>query len=419
MRGSAANPRYFYQFLGAHSLLIGLLPFFLPVYLWTSGLGLTGLCLLIGVSGISFALSLKLWQLLAMHWPLRRLIGITFICEIALVFVAGLLTEVPGLGLYGFSENTMGKPEVSVLLSATLLGIFNGAYNAFFWTTQRTLFLKQLGKNDTGKQYGNFQIFVTLFLKAGILLGGLLLENDNFVWLLALSAGVGAVSHGMLANSSQGDAPLLAKTSYVGLRQSLFYKDNQGSRVTFALDGLFLYLESHLWTLSLFLVVKQDFSTLGLAVVLLAAGFALMFFLIKNRIDTLPIDRVYTAAVWLYSLAWLLRSTLSDTTEGASLLTTLLLITFFSSFFRLAFNKRFFDVARRENTVQYLLVKSYSSQWILGIFFIVFSGLLWIFEPDAQLVLQISYAVGAGLALVYLVYRDSSYRNSVITETSP
>jgi len=353
MRGSAANPRYFYQFLGAHSLLIGLLPFFLPVYLWTSGLGLTGLCLLIGVSGISFALSLKLWQLLAMHWPLRRLIGITFICEIALVFVAGLLTEVPGLGLYGFSENTMGKPEVSVLLSATLLGIFNGAYNAFFWTTQRTLFLKQLGKNDTGKQYGNFQIFVTLFLKAGILLGGLLLENDNFVWLLALSAGVGAVSHGMLANSSQGDAPLLAKTSYVGLRQSLFYKDNQGSRVTFALDGLFLYLESHLWTLSLFLVVKQDFSTLGLAVVLLAAGFALMFFLIKNRIDTLPIDRVYTAAVWLYSLAWLLRSTLSDTTEGASLLTTLLLITFFSSFFRLAFNKRFFDVARRENTVQY------------------------------------------------------------------
>ncbi len=65
-----------------------------------------------------------------------------------------------------------------------VFGVANGLYNCFFWMTQRSLFLQRVDSSDSGRQYGNFQIFVTLFLKAGILIGGLLMERDGYVLLI-------------------------------------------------------------------------------------------------------------------------------------------------------------------------------------------------------------------------------------------
>lgn len=376
------------------------------MYLWTHGLDLAGLSLLIGISGISFASSLRLWQWLATRWPLRRLITVTFVLEIALVFVVGLLTTIPGMALFDVATEPHTVATASLIFAAVSIGLFNGLYNAFFWTTQRTLFLQQLGSNDTGKQYGNFQIFVTLFLKVGIVLGGLLLENGGFAWLLALSAGISAVSNLHLASFKRAGTKLHQRAKTVSTAQSLRFSDKRGSRPTFAIDGIFLYLESHFWTLSLFLVVKQDFTKLGIAVVLLALGFALIFFIVKNRIDNLAIERLYRGAVLLYVLSWLLRFTLSEESHGGSLLVTLLVITFFSSFFRLAFNKRFFDVARSDGDVVYLLIKSYSSQWVLGLFFSVLGVVLFYVSINTQLALQVIYLAAAVLALGYLTYKD-------------
>ncbi|MFK7861948.1 MAG: hypothetical protein AB8B64_24265 [Granulosicoccus sp.] len=398
---------HFYQFLGAHSFLIGLLPFFLPVYLWTHGLGLAGLSLLIGSSGLAFAASLRLWQRLSMHWPLRRLIALTFLFEVCLVFVVGLFTTIPGMALFQTPPEPYTSATGKLVIAACCIGLFNGLYNAFFWTTQRTLFLQQLGQNDTGKQYGNFQIFVTLFLKTGIILGGFLLENGSLVWILALSAGISAASNLWLARPEHTRSQLHSVTTIVNTRQSLAFSDSRGSRKTFAIDGLFLYLESHFWTLSLFLVVREDFSKLGIAVVLLALGFALMFFVIKNRIDHLSTERLFHGAVLLYALSWLLRFTLNEDSAGGSLIVTLLVITFFSSFFRLAFNKRFFDVARSEGSIHYLLVKSYTSQLLLGILYTALGTVLFIIPTHTVLTLQVVYLVAAVLSLVYLGYRDS------------
>ena len=443
----ASQPLYFYHFLGAHSLLIGLLPFFLPVYLWTHGLGLAGLSLLIGISGFSFALSLRCWQYASTRWSLKHLVGLTFVLEILLVFVVGLFTMVPGSGLFQTQPAGESVASAGLLMAAISIGLFNGIYNAFFWTTQRTLFIELLGKNDTGRQYGNFQIFVTLFLKAGILLGGFLLDSGGFVWLLAISAGISGASGIWLARSATSNRILNQQSLRVGNRQSLTYSDQRGSRQAFAIDGIFLYLESHFWTLSLFLLVHEDYSRLGFAVVLLAAGFAVMFYLIKNRIDKQLIERVYKASVYLYLMSWLLRLTLTDSSlsggadnstavsdgvnsvidsgisagndaaqiagasssagQNGSLLITLLVITFFSSFFRLTFNKRFFDVARQEGAVNYLLMKSYSSQWVLGLFFTLLSVLLFNIAIDVQTTFQVAYAFAALLSLVYLGYRDT------------
>jgi hypothetical protein len=400
---SQRSPLFFYQFLGAHSLLIGLLPFFLPVYLWKQGVGVPGLCLLIGVSGISFVGALRPWQHIWYQWKPQKLISLTFAFELFLVASVGWFSTIPGAALFDVAPNTI-LPLNDILLAVVVIGIGNGIYNAFFWTTQRSLFLQQLGNNDSGKQYGNFQIFVTVFLKIGILLGGLLLEFGGFLWLLALSAGAGFASTTYLAKNAY--SAITKQTSRISILQSLRYKDSYGSQRVFAIDGLFLYLESHFWTLSLFLIVREDYSRLGVAVVILAMVFAVLFYIIKNRIDQLAAERVYKAAVWLYAASWLLRFTLNDNSEGAGYLIALVLITFCSSFFRLAFNKRFFDVARKTGAVDYLLIKSYSSQLYLGLLYLLLSAFLAFASFDHLHTLQYTYIGAAVLSLAYLKYRD-------------
>jgi len=373
----------FYQFLGSHSLLIGLLPFYLPVFLWELGLNLGHITLLIGVSGLSFCVALAAWQALSKTVSLRTLMCISFALECALVAITFIASK--------------------AILAIIVLGIANGLYNGFFWTTQRTLFLQLLGQNDTGKRYGNFQIFVTVFLKIGILIGGWLLDAGGLAWLLGLSAIVGGVSSWWFYQRAQ-TKPLHQSPS-VGFAQALQYRDKHRSRSVFIADGFFLFLESHYWTLSLFVLANENFTRFGVIVVVLALLFGLMFYLIKNTIDTLAVSSVFRAAVVLYCLSWLLRCFVSDNVGSSTLLLLLLVITFCSSFFRLAFNKRFFDIAQSNDGVGYLIIKSYQSQFFLGCGFVATAILLSLSGNTGVNSLTLLYAIAAPGSLVYLGYR--------------
>ena len=373
----------FYQFLGSHSLLIGLLPFYLPVFLWGLGFNLAHITLLIGVSGLSFCAALAAWQHVSNVVSLRKLLCLTFVLECVLVASAMFASTAP----------------VAILT----LGIANGLYNAFFWTTQRTLFLQLLGQNDTGKRYGNFQIFVTVFLKVGILIGGWLLDAGGLLWLLGLSVIISVLCSWWFYRHAQRQS--LHQTPHVGLLQALRYKDVHRSRVVFTVDGFFLFLESHYWTLSLFVLADQNFAHFGIIVVMLALLFGLMFYLIKNTIDTIAVSKVYATAVVLYALSWILRCFVSDEIGASLLLTLLIVITFCSSFFRLAFNKRFFDVARSNNGIGYLVIKSYQSQFFLGCGFIATAGLLTVTGSTSADSLTPLYAAASLASFMYLLYR--------------
>ena len=374
----------FYQFLGTHSLLIGLFPFFLPVYLWGNGFNLSELCVLIGLSGFSFCLMLGAWQNLSTQRPLAHLIAITFALEILLVLVVLLAGE-------------------SKTWLVVLLGMTNGAYNAFFWTTQRTLFMQLLGTNNTGRHYGNFQIFVGIFLKSGILLGGLLLDAGGLPWLLMISALAGLGMSIWLWRKLPSTA--LHSDPAISLKASLLQPEHTGARSVFAIDGVMLFFESHFWTLSLFWLVKEDYSTLGMVVVILAVLFALIFYTLKNSIDQISGSAPYTLGVALYCASWLLRVFIDKELTYPWLLSLLLVITFCSSFFRLTFNKRFFNHARQNGEVRYLLFKSYVSQLSLGIFFLLLAGLLASVSVNAEQVLSASYLIAALLSVIYLRYR--------------
>lgn len=338
---------------------------------------------MIGVSGLSFCVALSSWQHLSKALSLPTLMCLTFALECALV------------GCTLFASTAM--------VAIVALGFANGLYNGFFWTTQRTLFLQLLGQNDTGKRYGNFQIFVTVFLKIGILVGGWLLDAGGLPWLLGLSVIIACGSSWWFYQHAQPYP--LHKTPRVGFLQALKYQDKHRSRAVFFTDGFFLFLESHYWTLSLFIIANQNFARFGIIVVVLALLFGLLFYLIKNAIDTLAVSWVFRAAVYLYALSWVLRCFISEDLNPTALVLMLVVVTFCSSFFRLAFNKRFFDIAQSNNGVGYLIIKSYQSQFFLGCGFIATAILLTLTGHTGAESLTLLYAVAAPGSIVYLRYR--------------
>ena len=397
------EPLPFYSFLAAHSFLIGLLPFYLPVFLWGHGFKLADVALLIAATGAAFTVSLDFWQKAAKKLSKRDLLIRTFVIEALLV--GALLIATFALSASDSEPASASSPAL-IALFALLLGAVSGTYNAWFWTTQRTLFLAMTAATNTGRQYGNFQIFVTVFLKVGILIGGLLLDSDygRFGFLLLNLA----IITGMIVwyKKSLGEEKLvLSEGANVSLLSSFNYRDRCRSFAIFLLDGIFLFLESHFWLLSLFLVVQEDFSSLGLMVVALALFFAITFYLLKNTIDKLTGNSVYLVATGLYALSWLLRAYLDADMTRNALLISLMMITFCSSFFRLAFNKRFFDLARTHNNTDYLLVKSYLSQFVLALFYGVLALALFQFAGDGTEYFTAIYLFAAVLSIGYAMYR--------------
>lgn len=400
--GAAIGTLPFHVFLGVHSFLIGLLPFYLPVWLWRQGMELSLLSLMIGISGLCFAAVLGPWERIGKSCRVRTLIGISLIAEITLISVCLVLSSAVG--------TVLDDPITlsTQWLMAITIGVAAGTYSAFFWTTQRALFAASLGSNDAGKRYGNFQIYVAVMLKLGILGGGLLLDIDALAILVGVSALIATLAF-LWLSSQLPDKPLLSSQT---LEMKLSPSSASWTRRVFLADGVFLLLESHFWTLSLFLLFGEDFTRLGTLVVALGIGFAVLFWLSKNLIDGFAVRHVYIGATVLYAASWILRSA-SDNPQSATQLGVLLVVvTFATSFFRLAFNKRFFEHAKAEGVVPYLVWKSRLSQTAIGIVFLGISLALSIGQGSVTRDLSTTYLIAALLTLVYLMYPRPSTRAS-------
>ena len=383
-----ASQRYFYKFTGLHSILIGLLPFFLPVILVQKGASLSQVALFVGVSGLGFILTLLLWDKIRQHGHWRVLIIGSFVLELMLVLAIVLLQGIKDQYVWLF-----------------LLALLNGAYNCFYWSTQRLMFSGMTTSSNSGDKFGNFQILVVILLKIGILIGALLIESKGQMAMFWLSLCLTAVAIWMFIKASPPravQASLLEKR--ISITDILSFKDNNSSKFVFIIDGVFLYLESYFWVVTLFYVTEQNVFQLGILIVSLTLVLALIFYVIKSRIDSFNVHTIYLLACVLYALSWLLRGQVNTEMDTVWLYTIITVIGFLTTFFRLAFNKRFFDVASIENTHQYILCKSYYSQAALAVFFIALSFLL-INGQENQVILQNLYWLVSPVALMYLAYR--------------
>ena len=374
------SAKIFYLFLGFHSFLLGLFPFFLPVYLFKNGANLSDVCLFISCTGIGFAITLWLWDHLRKDSFLLSIVC-SFILEILLLFF--VVQSAPLL----------------------LLAIINGMYSCMYWTIQRVLFFDGGNSDSSGRRFGNVQIFVLIVLKIGIITGSLLLDNSGLFSLFLLSLLIGGLGIGLFFYSSVNMdlPPALQLQKPLSFRKIVTFSDASHSKIIFMVDGVFLYLESYFWLISLFLIVGQSFTRLGILVIVLALFLALLFYFIKNRIDRAERHRVYILSVFLYALSWGARASLSDSLDYTVQICLLLLIAFCTSFFRLAFNKRFFDTAENGIRYQYLFIKSYYSQIFLAVFF---GFLAWTVADSGsvEMILRSCYLFAALLTVVYLFF---------------
>jgi len=392
--------RHFYQFSGVHSLLIGLLPFFLPVILWNSGASLAQISAFIATTGIGFIGSLWVWDQLRANHQWRWIITLSFAAEILLI------------GALAWSVNH--REDASLFLIGTAL--LNGVYNCFYWSTQRAMFNRITTEGNTGKTFGNFQILVVILLKIGILSGGYLLETSGVLPLIALSLAISAVSLWKLIKSGS-TATEKTEEPTLTFKNIKDFNDKKHSKAIFLLDGPFLFLESYFWVLSLYFLTQESFFTLGFVIVTLTLLLSVVFYFIKNTIDTMDQQKIFFAAVLLYATSWLLRGEISlqSNTENNDfmLYAAILVIGFMTTFFRLVFNKRFFDAAREDSAYQYLICKSYYSQMGIVLFFGTLAAYLFISMPllsttslasQAASLLSTTYLWACPIALIYGVY---------------
>jgi len=374
----------FYLFTGFHSFLLGLLPIFIPVILWDKGLNISDISYFIALTAIGFLVALYYWDWLRAQHHWAKLISFSFIFQS--LFVAILLLD-----------------NLSVL--TTLGALINGAAGCFYWSTQRLFFQAITEDNNTGNTFGNFQIFVAFALKVGVLLGSYLLGMEYFIALLATSFGVSLIGfisvNKIFENALQPHS--LPQVPAISLKQVVQFVDSFRSKLIFMADGLFLFLESYFWVLTIYMLTKENVMQLGLIIIMLSVALALIFFVMKRYIDRINTFTVYRVAVIGYVSSWLLRGALNEELTGVWLYAGLLLIAFLSNFFRLAFNKRFYDIARQDQPTRYIICKSYYSQFMLAIFFSSIA-LLTATTDTAIHQLQIVYYWCAPIALIYFVY---------------
>lgn len=378
------GPKNFYLFIGFHSFLLGLFPFFLPVYLYKNGAGLDEISWFIAITGITFTLTL---------FALDYLRGKSYLVPLLISFAL----EMCLLALLVF-----GAP-------LWLVGVVNGAYNCLYWTLQRILFLSGGTEENSGKRFGNFQIYILIVLKMGIFCGSLLLENVGIASVCMLSVAIACIA-GFLFLRQRVHLTFpeaLVLQPPVSVRELFKYKDNYRSRQVFIFDGVFLYLESYFWVISLFLMVGESFVKLGGLVILLAVILGMIFYVIKNQIDNIDKQIVYRIGVVLYTCSWGLRVFFNAEASYVVQIIMILIIAFCTSFFRLTFNKRFFDLAKRSGENRYLFVKSHYSQFFIAIAFVIIGCCVGSFGDNVG-ILQTVYFIAAGFSILYLLYRSEN-----------
>ena len=250
--------------------------------------------------------------------------------------------------------------------------------------------------NETGKQFSNFQIVIVIFLKLGILLGGYFLEKQQTPWLLVISSLLSIAAYYGLCkhvNYDQSQLQPIDKEADIDWRQKL----------VFIIDGVFLFCESYFWVLTLFFITNNNVMDLGLLVVGLTVVLSIIFWGIKSTIDKLNQRYVFYSAVILYAFSWFLRGNVTNQTEHYLLFASVIVIAFLTTFFRLSFNKQFFDDANKQHPLAFIIKKSYLSQSGLIVFFALLSWSL-ITIDNASDTLHIFYWCLTPIALLYGMY---------------
>ena len=137
--------------------------------------------------------------------------------------------------------------------------------------------------------------------------------------------------------------------------------------------------------------------------------FGILFYLLKNTIDRLGRKKIYLLAVVLYALSWAFRALTSEELSLELLFVSLVLVTFCTTFFRLAMNKRFYDIAKHTLGHRYLVLKSYYSQLVIFVVYLAFGWALLQNGNNVAVLVPVYWTAAVG-AFIYFLYGARRYR---------
>jgi hypothetical protein len=380
---SLYDNKLFFVFTGIHSILTGLFIFYIPIFLWSEFQSWALISLFIGIAGLSFTGALRVFEYVLSKYSLRVLLLISFIFP-SICFAFFLL------GIQTFIY---------------FLALMYGVYMCWYYTLHRILFIHITTHNNTGKTFGNFQIFVFIILKITLLMTAFLLEKKDYMILFFLSllfAVVGMTVFYFKYFSFEKSLKLL-DYKVMPFKKILYFLSHSSAPM-FIIDGIFLYLESFFWVITLYFIAQGDFVYTALLIIILSLFFSIIHWFLKNKIDHMPGQKLFYLCVILYAISWLLRSVIPFIPSLILVSIGLIFITFSTVLFRLTLNKRFYDNARKFSCYEYMIAKSYITQISLSLFFVLMSWFLFQNMPNIES-FHSFYFVFAFLSLGYLSYK--------------
>lgn len=394
-RFNLSTANYFALFSASHSFIIGLLPFFLPVLIWQQTQSLSDLANFVSWTGAGYAITLVVWHKIFQkgHWKI--LVFASFITEACLIYCT----------LFYLNEAPL-----------ILLGLLNGVFNCCYWMLQRVLFNTISNNKNSGRLFGNLQLFLGFSLKLGILISGYLMVSNP--WLIFSLSSVISITFSYIAYKDVSAHQMVYTTpsqEIMGSHQSNFkvsisWKD----KFIFIIDGPFLYLESYLWVLSIYLLTDGSNEAFSITVIAISLALGVIFFFVKNIIDKQEQQQFYQLTIVLYLLSWLARGFVDPQWNAFMISLVLLTIAFATALFRLYFNKRFYDRAKQHASYQYIYCKSLYSQISIGVFFAILAFTF----ADNTLTLNHLYWLVLPITLIYFIYAQTVYAQTNYTQTS-
>lgn len=371
-----------YTFLFTNAFISGIFGLFLPIYLYKMGATFSNITLFIAINAFFYVITLRVIEYIIPKINLKHLTQITFLT-------------------YGIFITSIFFTHDINFKNLLILGFFNGIYLSLFWTIQRLTFLTTINEKNLGKQISNIQLFIMFISKIGILIGGFILENLGFKYVFLITIILLSLSTlYTIFHKTQSQNYTFTHYKPHTLKEILTFKDNHNSKLIFIFDGLFLYIESYIWLLVIFLYVGSFFE-LGILIILFSVIFITIYSFIRKIIDKTPEKKLIKYKTIIYGFGWFLAGifVFIENTKLQSVL--ILFIAFFNILFRLTFNKIFFKISKNTLKERYIFLKSYYSQFVIFLGFLTFSGIFYYFENNYK-IFGIIFFIAFLLSPIYL-----------------
>jgi len=276
-----------YIFQALLSFAKSMIGVFVPVYLFKIGFEIHQILLYVMITSIFVLLALPIAT------KLIKKIG----------FKYTIFATIPIYLLHILTINFIQTNNYIYIISSALFGI----YCAMFWPAYHTEVIKNSDKKHMSSQIGNIQIIVTLVSTLAPLIGGYILENQNFLTLFTI-AGI-LILIGIIPLLMSVDIKLdhykFSSKAYLKVIKS---KKHKNCIRAFAAQGIDTFLLLIIWPIIIFILFKGNFFTFGTFVTIVSLITVLIVYFIKQYFDKMNKEKILKKTFRTISIGWLMRS---------------------------------------------------------------------------------------------------------------